>query len=319
MKLSMWKLRLRLWAAMFALFALIYAIILVIASFAGVGSYQIYAFLGIAIVLAQYLAGPKLVEWSMHVKYLSEEEAPDLHRIVGELAIAANIPKPKIGISETPVPNAFAFGRYKKDGRVCVTRGLLNILREDEVKAVLGHELGHIKHNDMIVTTVVSGIPLICYYIGMSFLLSRSDNGNGGLIIGILAFIAYAVGQLIVLFVSRVREYYADEASVEFGNPPEKLASALYKLVYGASKVDKKDIKKVKGSSALFLNNVGKSDYDIREMSELDTDKDGNISASELSQLKFRKVNLSGGEKFMEILSTHPNMLKRMAKLAEYT
>jgi heat shock protein HtpX len=312
---GLWKLQLRLWIAMALLFALVYAVVIVVASFLGIGYFQVYAALGIIIVAVQYLLGPKLVEWSMKVNYVTEEQAPDLHRIVRDLASIANIPKPKIGVSETPVPNAFAFGRYKKDGRVCVTRGLLNILREDEVKAVLGHELGHIKHNDMIITTIASGIPLICYYVGISFLFSRRDNG-AGVIIGILAWIAYFIGQLIVLFISRVREYYADQASVEFGNSPDKLASALYKLVYGASQSDKEAIKEVKGSSALFLNDVGNSDFDIHELSQIDTDGDGNISPSELAQLKYRKLNLSTWTKFKEAFSTHPNMLKRMERLS---
>jgi heat shock protein HtpX len=318
--LSMWKLRLRLFLAMSLLFALIFAIIIIIASFLGIGGYQIYFIFGIAIVLIQYLAGPKLVEWSMHVKYVSEEQAPDLHRIIADLSMIAEIPKPKIGVCETQVPNAFAFGRSKKDGRVCVTRGLLNILREDEVKAVLGHELAHIKHNDMIVTTIVSGIPLICYYIGISFMFSSrgNNNNNYGFLIGILAWIAYFAGQLIVLFISRVREYYADQGSVEFGNSPDKLASALYKLVYGAAHSDKQAIKDVKGTSAFFINDIGNAQNDISELSQLDTNGDGTISASELAQLKYKKIHIKTSEKAFELFSTHPNMLKRLERLSQY-
>ncbi|KZX17008.1 hypothetical protein MBCUT_04110 [Methanobrevibacter cuticularis] len=318
MKLSMWKLRLRMWGAMLLLFGMVYVIVILLASFFGIGGYQTFAFIGIGIILLQYLAGPKLVEWSMKVRYVSEEEAPDLHRIVTDLAMIAGIPKPKIGVSETPVPNAFAFGRYKKDGRVCVTRGLLDLLHEDEIKAVLGHELAHIKHNDMIVMTIASAVPTIFYFVGLSFFYSRGNNNNG-FIIGALALIAYFIGQLIVLFISRVREYYADEASVDFGNQPEKLASALYKLVYGAANSNEQAIKDVKGTSAFFLNDVGNAKFDISELSQLDTDKDGNISASELSQLKYKKINISMSKKVGEIFSTHPDMLKRLEKLSEYT
>jgi len=315
-----WKLKLRLFLATMLLFGIIYAILMLIGSvFLGYVSFQLYAFIGIGLMIIQYLAGPKIVEFSMRVKYVSEEQAPDLHRIVGDLARIANIPKPKVGISEMSVPNAFAFGRTKKDGRVCITRGMLNILREDEIRAVLGHEIAHIKHDDMIVMTVVSMIPMICYYIGMSFIFSRGNNeNNNGAIIGALALAAYFVGQLLVLFISRTREYYADQGSVEYGNSPDKLASALYKLVYGASKVDKDEIKKVKGTSAFFLNDIGNTDFDIRELSQLDSDNNGNISASELSQLKYRKIRVSTKEKATEIFSTHPNMLKRMRKLSEY-
>jgi heat shock protein HtpX len=319
MRLSMWKLRLRMWGAMALLFALVYVLVMVVATLLGVGTYQVYAVFGIVIIIAQYIASPKLVEWSMHVKYVSEQEAPDLHRIVNDLAMKAEIPKPKVGVSETPVPNAFAFGRYKSDGRVCVTRGLLNILREDEIKAVLGHEIAHIKHNDMVITTIVSAIPTICYYIGMSFMFSRGNNNNNTALIGILALVAYFIGQFIVLFVSRIREYYADEGSIEYGNPPEKLASALYKLVYGASKADKEDIKEVKGTSAFFLNDVGNAEMDINELSQIDLDNDGNISASELSALKHKNIKIATSKKIMEIFSTHPDMLKRFERLSEYT
>jgi heat shock protein HtpX len=316
----MWKLKLRMFLAMGILSGIVYAIVMVIGTlFFHTGGYQTYAIMGIVIMIIQYLIGPKMVEISMGVKYVSEEQAHDLHRIVEDLANTAGIPKPKVGVSEINVPNAFAFGRSQKDGRVCVTRGILNILREDEIRAVLGHEIAHIKHRDMIVMTVVSMIPMICYYIGMSSMFNRGRNDNNNTaIIGILALVAYFIGQMLVLFISRAREYYADQGSVEFGNHPDKLASALYKLVYGASKADKDEIKETKGNSAFFINDVGNSDFDIRELSELDTDRDGNISASELSQLKYRNIHVKGTKKFTELFSTHPNMLKRMKKLSEY-
>ncbi|MDR2831136.1 MAG: M48 family metalloprotease [Methanobrevibacter sp.] len=315
-----WKLKLRLFLAITLLFGIVYAILIVLGTliFHQV-FFPMYAAIGIGMIIIQYFVSPKIVEFTMRVKYVSEEQASDLHRIVGDLAKIANIPKPKVGVSEIDIPNAFAFGRTQKDGRVCVTRGMLNILREDEIRAVLGHEIAHIKHNDMIVMTVISMIPMICYYIGISFIFSRGNNENdNGAIIGILAMVAYFIGQLLVLFISRTREYYADQGSVEYGNSPDKLASALYKLVYGTSKVDKNEVKKVKGTSAFFLNDIGNSDFDIHELSQLDTDNDGKISASELSQLKYRKIHVSTGKKAMEIFSTHPNMLKRMRKLCEY-
>lgn len=300
-------------------FGLVYAIIIVAASLLGYGgNYTLFAIAGLVVVLIQYLIGPSIVQATMKVKYVTEEEAPELHRMINELAMYGEIPKPKIGISETNIPNAFAFGRTKKDGRICVTRGILNTLNQEELKAVLGHELSHIKHNDMIVMTLVSAIPLICYYIGISFLFS-GNNRDGGAIIGILAFVAYFLGQLIVLFISRTREYYADQGSIEIGGQPSALASALYKLVYGSAKVPKEEIKNMEGVKAFFLNDISTANEDIQELSQLDTDHDGEISASELSQLKYKKVNIKTSEKMMELLSTHPNMLKRIERLAEYS
>lgn len=319
MKLNSWGLRIRLWIAMVSLFGLVYVILLLAGHLLGYGGYSIYAFLGIGVVVLQYLIGPNIVQSAMKVQYVSESEAPELHQMVSDLAMSAGIPKPKVGISNTNVPNAFAFGRTKKDGRVCVTRGILNTLNKEELKSVLGHELSHIKHNDMIVTTVVSAIPLICYYIALSFILSGNNRNGGGFIIGALAFAAYLLGQLIVLFVSRTREYYADQGSIELVGQPEKLASALYKLVYGSATADKAEVKEIQGIKAFFLNDVSIASNDIKELSELDIDHDGEISASELSQLKYKKINVKTTDKLMELFSTHPNMLKRIERLAEYS
>lgn len=319
-RLNSWNLRLRMWLALTLLFGLVYVIIALAGTLLGYGgNYTFFAIIGLVVIFIQYLVGPSIVERSMHVKYVTEEQSPELHQIVSELAMNAGIPKPKIGVSETNVPNAFASGRTKRNGRVCVTRGILNTLNREELKAVLGHELSHIKHNDMAVTTLISAVPLICYYIGFSFMFSGNDRNGSGTIVGIIAIAAYFIGQLIVLFVSRTREYYADQGSVEIGGKPDKLASALYKLVYGASKASKEEVKNIEGVKAFFLNDISHANEDIKELSQLDLDQDGEISINDLAQLKYKKVNTRTSEKMMELFSTHPNMLKRIERLAEYS
>ena len=143
------------------------------------------------------------------------------------------------------------------------------------------------------------------------------DNDNGGALLGILALIAYFLGQLIVLFISRIREYYADAGSVELGCKPEKLASALYKLVYGAAKIPQDEIKDIEGSKAFFLTDVSKAGSQITELSQLDLNHDGVISAEELQRLKDNDIRVARGGVFMELLSTHPDMLKRIKRLAD--
>lgn len=317
---GLWKLKLRSWLVTVLMFAIVYFIIMIAGSLLGFGGfYQFYFFSGIFVLILQYVFGPKIVERSMGVRYLSEEEAPHIHKMVEELAIAANIPKPKVGISPTMVPNAFAYGRSKRSGHVCVTQGILNTLNRDELKAVLGHEISHIKHNDMAFTTIVSAIPLVCYYIGMSMIFSggsRDDNGAGA-IIGIIAMVAYFVGQLLVLFLSRVREYYADEGSVNLGCRPEHLASALYKLVYGAAAAPQEEIKDIEGSKAFFVTNVTDAQKELKSLYELDLNHDGSIDFEELELLKEGKVNIDSRSKIMELLSTHPDMVKRIKKLSE--
>jgi len=311
---------LRLFLASALLFGLVYGIILIAATLLGYGgNFLIFAIMGLVIVFIQFLAGPTIVQTTMGVKYVREDEAPELHQMVNELAMNAGIPKPRIGISETNVPNAFAFGRTKKDGRVCVTRGILNILNKEELKAVLGHELSHINHSDMAITTLVSAVPIICYAIAISFMFRGNNRNGAGFIVGILAWIAYFLGQLIVLFISRVREYYADQGSIEIGGQPDKLASALYKLVYGASKAPEEEVKDIEAGRAFFLNDISNAKSDIVELSELDVDNDGTISASELSQLKHKNIKIKTSKKISELFSTHPDMLKRIKRLSEYT
>lgn len=316
-KVSTWKLKIRMILATMLLFALVYALVTIVGIVLGVTAPIFYVGFGLAIIVIQYLASPKLVEWSMKVRYVSPEEAPNLHRMIDELAMNAGIPKPKVGISEFNIPNAFAFGRTQRDGRVCVTRGLLNKLNEGELKAVLGHEVSHIKHRDMIVMTVVSAIPLVCYYLAWSTIFSGGDNDSYTAVIGIAAFAAYIIGQLLVLFVSRVREYYADQESVAIGNDPHQLASALYKLTYESASANKEQLKEVQGFKAFFVNDVSDARNEIQELSQLDLDMDGTISPSELDRLKYDKVNLKTSSKVFELLSTHPNMVKRVKRLAE--
>jgi len=309
-------LTLRLWIATILLFGILFAIIAGISTFFGFGGPLVFAMFAVVMVIGQYLLGPKIVEMVMHVHYVSPEEAPNLHAIIDELAMNANIPKPKVGIAEINLPNAFAFGKSKKDGRVCVTRGILNILDEEELKAVLGHEISHIRHNDMAVMTLISVVPLICYYIFIVTLFDGdSDSGFG--MIGLVALAGYLLGNLLVLFVSRVREYYADEGSVEIGGKPHKLASALYKLVYGTASINKNEVKEVEGVKAFFVNDISDARNEISDLQQLDQNMDGVISPEELAQLRDTPIKIGTGSKIMELLSTHPNMVKRIKKLSE--
>jgi len=311
------RLTLRLWLATILLFGILYAIITIICSFLGFGGPLIFSILALAVVLGQYFLGPKMVEAVMHVHYVSSQEAPNLHAMVEELAMNAGIPKPKVGISEVNMPNAFAFGRSKRDGRVCVTRGILNLLDEEELMAVLGHELSHIRHNDMAVMTLISVVPLICYYIFISTLFSGGDSDSGAGIIGLVALGGYLLGNLLVLFVSRVREYYADQGSVEIGGRPHKLASALYKLVYGTAATDEKQVKELEGVKAFFVNDISDASNEIKDLREVDLNLDGVISEDELAEIRERPTRISAGSKIMELMSTHPNMVKRIRRLAE--
>jgi heat shock protein HtpX len=269
----------------------------------------------------QYMLGPKLVEWTMRVKYVKKEEYPRLFQIVEELSSRAGIPVPKIGIAEITIPNAFAFGRGLKDGRVCVTQGILKLLNEEELKAVLGHELSHLKNRDVLTITLLSVIPMILYRIAWQFMFygrRRDSRGANTVLIGLLAFIFYFITNLLVLYASRIREYFADKGSLVLGNPPTALATSLYKLVYGSARLDKESLKETEGLKAFFVNDPSRALREIRELSQLDLDKSGTIDPAELASLNSSSVKLGFGDRVLELLSTHPNMLNRIKRLSEY-
>lgn len=315
----------RMGFAVLLLFAVIYALLAVIATYMGAGTPITYAVIAFALVAVQFFIGPKIVERSMRVRYVSEQEQPELHRMVTELAMKAGIPKPRVGISEVPIPNAFAFGTSKKTARVCVTRSLMNMLTRDELEAVLGHELSHIKHSDMVVITALSVIPMICYFIYFSFfwsgLFGGGRNREGGLpmmAIAVIAFVMYFISNLIVLYASRVREYYADAGSVELTNKPHELASALYKMIYGSAGLKQEKVKKEFGSMrAFFAADPMTARNDLKDLRAADLDRNGKIDEYEL-RVFAENASVSRTDRAMELFSTHPNPVSRVKKLGSY-
>lgn len=313
----MFSLTMRMIFILGALFGILY---LVIALVGQQGVMFNLAMSGI-ILLIQYLIAPKIVEWSMRVRYISENEYPEIHRMVEEMAQQAGIPKPKIGISDIPIANAFAFGRSIRDGRVALTTEIMRILNRDELRAVIGHEIAHIKNRDMLITTLVSVIPMILYNLSIFFMYfggGSNREGNPGALVGILMLVLYFISNLLVLAISRVREYLADYGSVKLGNPPEHLASALYKLVYSSAVAEEEEKAQVAGLKAFFLNDPNVAEEEIRELAQLDINRNFQIDRSELEQLKRGRIKVSLGERMMELFTTHPNMLKRIKKLSEY-
>ena len=307
------------------LFAILYGVITGIGTYVGGFNPILFVFMAFAFLGIQYLVGPMIVKWTMKIKWVTEDEEPELHRMVADLAEKAHIPKPKIGVSQLAAapPNAFAFGKSRRDGHVCVTPSLMNLLSKDELRAVIGHEIAHIKHRDMAIITLLSAIPLVMYWIAWSLMFRgmfggrREEGGGYAMLIGIGAFVLYFITNLLVLYGSRIREYYADKGSVELGNQPHHLATALYKLVYGNARVRNKDeMKQIEGVRAFFISDPSTSMGSIKELSQVDRDMSGTIDPFELQALRNSNVEVSSQEKMMELLSTHPNMLKRLKHLS---
>lgn len=316
----MFWLKMRMWLLTAVLFAIVYAIITVVGTMLGLGNFYFYLILSVVMLFIQYMIGPKIVEWTMRVKYVGKNEAPQLHSMVEALAETAGIPKPKIGIAQIPLPNAFAFGRWRADGRICVTEGIMRLLKPEELRAVLGHEMTHLKSRDVLTITILSVIPLILYRIFWGIMFSRRDRRDSGnvFLIGMAAFLFYFITNLLVLYASRIREYFADKGSVELGNPPHALASALYKLVYGAARIDKESLREVEGVRAFFVNDPSTAMNELKELKDLDIDRSGTIEKSELINLTSKTIKLGFADKLMETFSTHPNMLKRIKQLSSY-
>lgn len=317
------SLQVRMFLLLAILFSILYGLAVFIGTSLGLTNFYFYLGLSLFMMLVQYMIGPKLVEWTMRVRYVEKNDNPALHQMVEELARKAGIPKPKVGIAEIPIPNAFAFGRGLSDGRVCVTAGLLRLLKEEELRAVLGHELSHLKNRDVLTITLLSVIPMILYRIAWQMMFyggrgRRQEGGTNTVLIGLVALVFYFITNLLVLYASRIREYFADRGSIALGNSPAALASALYKLVYGSARMDKDTLKETEGLKAFFVNDPSRALGELRELKDLDTDKSGTIDSYELDVLRNKNVHIGFGDKMLEALSTHPNMLKRIQQLSQY-
>lgn len=233
-------LALRSVAVLTVLFALLFAV-------ATLAMYLLEAPIWLAVIVAvvimglQYLIGPWIIELIFKIRWQQPEELPGyLRAFLEERAAAHRIPVPRFGIIEDGNPNAFTFGHYPGDARIAITRGLLEMCDEQEVRAVVGHEIGHIVHWDFVVMTIASTIVLVLYYLyifGRASAARRSGRrGSGAALVALSAFIAYIIAEYVALFLSRVREYYADRYSAEVTGRPNALATALMKIAYGLAK-----------------------------------------------------------------------------------
>jgi len=317
-------LNIRMFLVMALMFSILFGLFAGISYLLGYFQPYIYVLMALGIMAIQYVSGPKIVEWTMKVKYVTPYEEPRLHSIVDGLVSKLGISKPKVGVSDVKIPNAFAFGRWKGDARVVVTKPLLEKFDDGELEAVLGHELSHVVNRDMIILTLVSVVPLICYYIFISLVwgggMGTGGDRNGGYaaIIGLGAFAMYLVTNLLVLYISRAREYYADAGSAELTQEPYNLASGLYKLILASKDIEEKELHSVEGIRAFFATDPTKASSEVRMLIEADLNRDGKLDSYEVKQFAEKeKVKIGRFSGLAEIFSTHPNPVKRIIKLGE--
>jgi heat shock protein HtpX len=242
--------------------------------------------------------------------------------MVENLSEKSKISKPKLMLAQIPIPNAFAYGSPLSGNRVALTKGLLESLNEGEVEAVIGHELGHLKHRDVQVMMIVSFLPALFYYIGFSLMFSsmyrgRRDDSGGGALIGIGFMIFSYVMNLFILYLSRLREYYADRHSVSVvDGGAQKLSFGLAKIVNTTRKINatRKAQKEKPNSSAfkaLFIADPDRASVDSAEIVAIGVQSEQNI----IQEITSRKLTFT--DRLLEAFSTHPNIVKRLLALQE--
>ena len=277
------ELSVRMFVVMFLL-AVVYLFFLTVLWSVGLDFFSL-ALIAAVMLLAQYFLSDKLVLWSMGAKEVSAVEAPQLHGMVERLAAMADLPKPRIAIVQTSVPNAFATGRNPKNSVVAVTTGLLDSLDTQEIEAVLAHELSHVRNRDVMVITMASFFATIAQFIMRSAMFGgygrgrRERGGDNLAIIYLVSIVVWLISFFLIRALSRYRELAADRGSAIITGAPSNLASALLKISGVMQRIPQQDLRQVEGMNAFFI------------------------------------LPAVRGQSIMELLSTHPSLETRLERL----
>jgi len=268
----------------------LYAVFALFLMAAGMQLMFVGGIVGIMVVV-QYYMSDKLILMSTGAKTVTAEQQPALHKMVKLLADRYEMPMPKVAVIDTPIPNAFATGRNPKNALVAVTTGIQQRLNERELQAVIGHELAHVANRDMRVLAIANFLVTVTSFL-MTMLFwnmlfggmggRRNNNGGGVMMVYLVTMIVYFIGQLLVLALTRYREYGADHTGAEISGDPGALADALEKISGTVANIPDKDLRKLQTASAFLI-----------------------IPAA----LK--------GEGSMNLFSTHPPLQERVKRLRE--
>jgi heat shock protein HtpX len=253
------SLRMLLTTSMLGLLYVVFAVVLF--QVLNVGLVAMFVIIG-ALAFVQYFTSDKLALAASGAKVVERDEAPQLHEMVERLCAMADLPKPRVAIIDTDVPNAFATGRSPKRAAVAVTRGLWERLEPREVEGVLAHELSHVANRDVLIMTVASFFAMVAgmltrfgLYSGM-FGGGRSRDNNSvpvWLIVLLVSVVTYFLSQLLILAISRYREFAADRGSALITGAPEHLTSALQKISSDMFRIPQRDLRQVEGMNAFFI------------------------------------------------------------------
>jgi heat shock protein HtpX len=281
-------------------------------------------------IMFQYLIGPAIISATTRLHYLKPGENPWFENAVKEFTAKSEMPMLRLAIVPNKTPNAFVFGRSANSATLAVHEALLTSLNKDEVESVIAHELGHIKHKDYIVMTVLSALPLIAYIVAQGMFRAamwgayssrrgRDDRGNVGVVlvaVGVISFIVYIISFLAVMRLSRLREYYADAYSAYLTGSPRSLQSALTKITYGLSISPPASSE----ARAFYIEDPTMAKQEIsmlmKKKHEYDLDKDGVLDERELQQAMEKEAK-SMWNQLNNLFATHPPTFKRILLLRE--
>ena len=274
-------LQLRMTFVMFLL-GLLYVALVVAMLGSGVNGVTVALIAG-GLAVFQLFGSDKLALHAMGAREVTPQEAPELHAMIERLCVQADMPKPKVAIARTEMPNAFAMGRSKKAATVCVTTGIMDLLSPAELEGVLAHELAHIRHRDVVIMTIVSFFASIASMIlqfGFFFGGGGDDDENPGFLMLIVVSLAvYVVSFFLMQALSRYREFAADRGAAEITRRPSALASALMKINGTMQRIPQQDLRAHSELAAFYISPPTK-------------------------------------KSLFEVFSTHPPMDKRIAALA---
>lgn len=220
--------------------------------------------IGIGIAFYQWWSSDKVAMRAMRAREVSPQEAPELHGMIDRLCALADMPKPRVGVADMDLPNAFATGRSPDRAVVCVTTGLLRTLNAEELEGVLAHELSHVAHRDVLVMTVASSAGIVAgmitqsaQYGGLSLLSGGRNRNNNALpaylVALLVSLVVYAISFLLTRLLSRYREMCADRAGAYLTMKPQALASALQKITGEMASIPQRDLRSTKAMNAFFI------------------------------------------------------------------
>lgn len=275
----------RMFGTMFLL-ALVYLVFIAVLAYIGVETLFLVIIMG-GILLVQFFFSDRLVLLTMGAREVSEQEEPRLHETLTRLCTIAGIPRPRLAVVNSPVPNAFATGRSPGHSVIAVTTGLTATLNKEELEAVIAHELSHVRNRDVMVITLAGFVSMIAFFLFRNWLLFGGGMGSRGtrdktallILIPVLAAVVWVISTLLIRALSRYREFAADRGSAILTGNPSHLASALMKISGQMEAVPTKDLREVEGMNAFFI------------------------------------IPAISGSAIFELLSTHPTLEKRLSAL----